>query len=203
MQIAVLGAGHIGGTLADKWAQAGHSIHFGLRDPQKAELQALVKSLGGKASAASIAGAISAAEVVLFAIPGGAMEETVRAHAQALQTKIIVDAANNMRGASLNSMAVFAEQTPRASVYRAFNIYGWENFRDAEYGGERADLFYCGTDGAARPQVEQLIAEVGMNPVYVGGVDQAGAVDGLLKLWIALVQSQQMGRHFAFKIVKG
>ena len=76
MKIAVLGAGNIGGTLAKKWAKAGHSICFGLRDPGKPYAQELVKSLGSAASASSIAEAIDFGEIVVFAIPGPSMEET-------------------------------------------------------------------------------------------------------------------------------
>jgi predicted dinucleotide-binding enzyme len=35
INIAILGAGHIGGTLGRKWAAAGHDIFFGVRDPEK------------------------------------------------------------------------------------------------------------------------------------------------------------------------
>ncbi len=199
MQISILGAGHIGGTLGEKWAKAGHTLSFGARDPQKPEVQALVKSLG--ATATEIDDAIDAGEVILFAIPGAAMADTITAHANALDGKILIDATNNMRGATLNNMAVFAQQTPRASVYRAFNIYGWENFKDTDFSGSQADLFYCGTDGDARPKVEQLIGQVGLRPVYVGGVDQADTVDALLRLWFTLVRDRQMGRHLAFKLL--
>jgi len=69
MKIAVLGAGRIGGTLAKKWATAGHTIRLGVRNAHKPEVQELLKTLGTNASASSIAEAISFGDVVLFAIP--------------------------------------------------------------------------------------------------------------------------------------
>src|SRR5262249_13720070 len=104
MEIAIIGAGHIGGTLAKQWAKAGHTIHFGVREPQKPEIQALVKSIGDKISASSIADAISASEVVLFAIPGPAMDVTITANAKALDGKIILDAANKIGASVTHSM---------------------------------------------------------------------------------------------------
>ena len=201
MQIGMLGAGNIGRVLGEKWIEAGHTVRFGVRNPQKPEVQALLKSLGAKASAGSIAEAISGSEVIVFAIPGAAMSETIAAHAAALDGKIIIDTANNMGSEIINSMADFAQQTPRASVYRAFNSYGWENFQNPVFGDITPDLFYCGTDGAARPSVEQLITQVGLNPIYLGGVDQAGLVDDVLRLWFTLAGGQKMGRHLTFKVL--
>ncbi len=33
LRIAILGAGDIGGTLGRKWARAGHTIAFGVKNP--------------------------------------------------------------------------------------------------------------------------------------------------------------------------
>lgn len=203
MQIAVLGAGNIGGTLGKKWAQAGHTVRFGVRDPHKPEIQALINELGGSASAVSIGEAIDGADVVLFAIPGGIAAETVAAHAPALNGKILIDATNNMRAATLHNMAAFAQHTPAARVYRAFNNYGWENLVKPMFDGTPGDLFYCGTDGDARAVVEQLIAAAGLRPVYIGGVEQADLVDAVLKLWFALAHGQNKGRHLAFRVLAG
>ena len=198
MQIAILGAGNIGGTLGEKWAQADHAVRFGVRDPQKPEVQSLVKSLGANASAASIAEALEGAEVILFAIPGKTMTETITANAQALDGKILIDATNNIGADSVNSFPAFRQHTPNASLYRTFNCYGWENFKNPI---PNADLFYAGTDGAAKATIEQLISDVGLHPIYVGGVDQAGLLDGVLGLWFALAGGQKMGRKLAFKVL--
>lgn len=198
MEIAVLGAGKIGGTIGAKWAQAGHTVRFGVRDPQKPEVQQLVKSLGGNTSALSLEDALQGAEVVLFAIPGRTMAEMIAANAQALDGKILIDATNNMGGESINSFPAFKQHTPNASIYRTFNCYGWENFVDPI---PDADLFYAGTDSAARKSIEQLITDVGLHPVYVGGVEQAGVLDGVLQLWFVLSGGQKMGRKLAFKVL--
>lgn len=201
MKIAVLGSGKIGGTLGKKWAQAGHEICFGVRDPNKAEVKELVASLGGKARAGSMSEAIAFGEVVLFAIPGSSMDQTIRANAKALDAKLIVDAANKFGGAATHSLGVFAASTPRAKAFRAFNTYGWENFAEPVIGGQAGDMFFCGPDGEARAQMEQLISDVGLHPVYVGGPEQADVVDGVLKLWFTLVSQRKMSRRLMFKIL--
>jgi predicted dinucleotide-binding enzyme len=62
-------------------------------------------------------------------------------------------------------------------------------------------MFFCGPDGPARTQVEELITDVGLRPIYIGGPDQAGVVDGVLKLWAALAMGQKHGRRLAFKML--
>src|ERR1700741_3545522 len=47
LKIGIVGTGHIGGTLATLWVQAGHEVMMSSRHPQ--ELQALAKSLGPRA----------------------------------------------------------------------------------------------------------------------------------------------------------
>jgi predicted dinucleotide-binding enzyme len=202
MKIAVLGAGHIGGTLGKKWAKAGHTIRFGVREPNKAEIQELVKSLGSGASASSVADAIAFGDIVLFAVPGTVMDETIAANAKALDGKVIIDSANKMGAASRNSIQTFAKQAPKAKAYRAFNTYGWENFENTNFQPGPADLFFCGPDGESRKQVEQLISAVGLDPMYIGGPEQADMVDSILALWFTLANGQKMGRGIAFKVVK-
>jgi predicted dinucleotide-binding enzyme len=201
MDIAILGTGNIGRTLGIKWAKAGHTVYFGTRNPQKQEVQDLLQSLGANVRAASFADAIAAAEVVLFAVPGHAMDETISANASALAGKIIIDAANKISSPVMNSFPTFTAQAPTAKLYRAFNNYGWENFESPKIGTDTADLFFCGVDGESRTKVAQLIADVGLNPVYLGGVEQVEIVDSILKLWFALSSGQKKGRHLAFKVL--
>ncbi len=202
MKVTVLGSGNIGGTLGKKWALAGHAVVFGVRDVNSPRAQALLGTGASHVSLAAIGQAIASGEVVVFAVPGTAVEAIVDAHAEALDRKIIVDATNKIGAAEMNSLATFVAQTPKAKVFRAFNMLGWENFAEPRFGTVQADLFYCGPDdGAARATIEQLIADVGLRAVRVGGLDQIQLVDSVARLWFALALGQKMGRHLAFKVL--
>jgi predicted dinucleotide-binding enzyme len=201
-QITVLGAGNIGGTLGRKWAGAGHEVTFGVNDPNGEHAQKLRGELGSGAKIGTLAQALSTnSDVVLMAIPGGTMAATIAQYAAQLDGKIIIDATNNMGASVPNSFAALQEHAPRARIYRAFNTYGWENFANSEYAGGPADMFYCGTEGEARAVVEQLIADIGLQPMYLGGVEQVGLVDAIVRLWFALAVGQHKGRHLAFKVL--
>jgi predicted dinucleotide-binding enzyme len=202
MIIGVIGAGNIGGTIGKKWAEQGHEVIFGLRDPTASKYQELLETINGEARAAAIAEAVEQAEVILFAIPSSAVEDMAAALGNKLDGKIIIDATNKMGQAVVNSLATLQKRAPQARLFRAFNYLGWENFAEPIIGGMQADLFYCGTAGEAQHIVERLISDVGIRPVYVGDLDQAPVVDALLGLWVTLAVRQGKGRHLAFKMLK-
>src|SRR5205085_45571 len=122
--VAVIGSGNVGGTLARALSRAGHRISLGARDPDKPEVRERAQELG--AEAASVAEAVRSSSVVLFAIPGSAMAETVGALGTALDGKIVIDTTNNVGAPVVNSHAAIAEAAPGASYVRAFNTVGWE-----------------------------------------------------------------------------
>lgn len=196
--IAVLGAGNVGSTLARKWASAGHVVVLGTRDPANPRLRGLADEIG--ASTAAHAEAVTGAEVVVFALPADAMPGIVETHGGALDAKIVIDATNNLAGPEMNSIAAIRAAAPGAAVARAFNSLGWENLADPDFGGTTADLLWCGPDGERGATVEQLITDIGLRAVRVGGLEQIEVVDMLARLWFALVLGQG-NRHLAFKVL--
>jgi len=65
----------------------------------------------------------------------------------------------------------------------------------------QADLIYCGPDGETRPPVEQVIADVGLRPIYLGGNEYVELVNMLTLIWGTLAIGQQHGQHLAFKLL--
>jgi len=199
-KIAVLGAGKIGGTLGRKWAGAGNSVTFGVANANGQHVQAIRADLGAQVAISTSAEALADAEVVVFAIPGPTMAETIAANAPALSGKLVIDAANRMGEQTANSLEDFRRHAPSARYVRAFNTLGWENFADPLFDGVPADLIYAGPE-ADRPLVEQLISEIGLHPVWLGEADQTSVVDSLLRVWFTLAIQRGLGRHLAFKVL--
>lgn len=201
LKIAVLGAGNIGGTLGRKWSAAGHQVAFGVSDPTGPRSRGLRAELGDNVTIGTVADALQAGDVVVMALPGGAMESTITANAAQLDGRIIIDTANRMGGGPMNSLATFQVHTPRAQVYRAFNTLGWENFADPQFSGIPADLFYCGPTGDSNDIVTRMIEDIGLRPIYLGDNSQTDLVDSVGRIWFALVFGQHKSRHLAFKVL--
>lgn len=194
MKIAVIGAGNIGATLGRAWQRAGHGVTFGVRDPAK-------QFEHGGAQVADVAAALASAEVVVLAVPASSVDELAAAHAADLAGKTVVDATNRVGAGAFNSLAVLAPAGVR--YVRAFSSLGWENFAEPRFGAEVADLFFTAADDQSRQIAEQLIADVGLRPVYVGGDDAVDVVDGVARLWFRLALNQGRGRHLAFRTLTG
>jgi 8-hydroxy-5-deazaflavin:NADPH oxidoreductase len=184
-RIGVIGSGNIGGTIGEAWRRAGHEVSFASRSPDPPRTVA-------------IADAIAGADVVLLAVPGGEVPRLLADHGAALDGRVVIDATNDVGAERLNHADVYAESAPGARFARAFNTVGFEMFADPSIGGEVADLFWCGPEDAG---VEELIADVGLRPVRVGGIDAIEVVDGVTRLWLTLVFQQGHPRRLAFRML--
>ena len=190
MRIAVIGTGHIGGTLGGKWRAAGYDVVYGAR-------QGTGEGPGG-APLAPIGDAVKDADVVVLAIPGGAVAGTVGEYSAALDGKTVIDAANNMGGDAPDSRAAITGAVPNVRYVRAFSTLGWENFADPLPGS--ASFFAAAP--SARATAEELISAVGLEPAYAGDEDATGTVDALLPLWFAMVKLNGGNRKVALRIIR-
>jgi 8-hydroxy-5-deazaflavin:NADPH oxidoreductase len=186
MRIAVIGAGNIGGTLGGRWAGNGHDVVYGVRSP-------------GAPGTATIADAVVEAEVVALAVPGAAAKDVIASLGRALSGKVVIDATNDVQGTG--KLHALDELDAGAHPARAFNTLGWESFADPSFDGVTADLFYAAEEGRAQEVTRTLISDVGLRPVWVGGVGAFDLVDSLARLWFTLAFQQKLGRRLAFKLL--
>jgi 8-hydroxy-5-deazaflavin:NADPH oxidoreductase len=190
MKIAVIGTGNIGGTLGRRWLAAGHELAYGSR-------AASGEGPGG-APQMPVGDALAGAEVVVLAVPGGAVADVVAANGAALAGKVVIDAVNRIGEPEVNSRAAIAAAAPQARYVRAFNTLGWENFAEPLPG----TVLFFAADPSARPAAEELITAVGLEPVFVGDAAASGTVDALLPLWFALVKQSGGNRRVALRVVR-
>ena len=202
MKISILGAGNIGGSLGKKWIESGNRVAFGVRDLGSPKAAAMKTYLDDQAAMTGVTQAIAAGEIILFATPWAAVAAIAAENAEALSGKIIIDATNNFGAAVVNNVDTIISRVPTAKVYRAFNALGWENFANPDYKGVPVDLFYCGADSADRTILEDLIIQVGLRPVYVGGQEMLPVVDTLGTLWVTLALRRGWGRGVALKLIE-
>jgi len=194
MRIAVIGTGKIGGTIGRAWSRSGHVVTFGSRHPASDDA-----SGDTEAAVAGIPDALAGADVVLLAVPARSIGELLAGNAAAIDGKLVIDATNQIGGAEANAARQVAAAAPAARYARAFNTLGWENFADPLFDGVPADLFYS-APAADEATVAQLISDVGLRPSYLGEGKQ-DVVDGVLPLWIALVQAHGGNRRLAFRVL--
>lgn len=208
MNIAIIGHGNIGGGLAKAWAAKGHALVFGARDPEKSDLAALAASLGAKT--APIRAAVEGAEVVVFAMPWGAVDDVI-AGAGDLTGKIVIDCTNAVvRGKSGMTLAYghtnssseeLQRKIPGAKVFKSFNAQGAENLAMPVYASGPAANFFCGDDAEARAVVSQLVKDVGFEPVFSGPLKQARVLEPMMMLWVTAARASGK-RAMGFQLLR-
>lgn len=203
MKIGIIGAGNIGGSLGEVWAAKGHEIVFGVRDPNSDKTRRALAEIGSNSKAVSIAEAAAFGDVLVLAVPGAAVKETVAALGD-VSGKIIIDATNYFKhepGDAPSMAEEIARRAAGAQVVKAFNTMGWEALRDPLFSGLPVSAFICSDDAHAKATVMTLAAEIGVNPLDVGPLANAAIVEGFTKLWMYMMQNGA-GRDIAFTVLR-
>lgn len=180
--VAVIGAGHIGGTVGGLWVKAGHPVMFATRHPE--QLADLTAKLGPLARAGDVPAALAFGEVVFLAIPYRAMPEFGANFAPALRGRIVLDAGNAIAVRDGEKLAAEAEEVgigrlsarflPGARLVRAFNSLNYAILaREANRPPPRLAIPIAGDDQEALRVAESLVRDAGFDPVVAGGLDQA------------------------------
>jgi 8-hydroxy-5-deazaflavin:NADPH oxidoreductase len=185
LKIGIIGTGHIGGTLAKLWANAGHELLISSRHPE--ELQDLARSLGPKVKVGTPREAAVFGDVVLISIPYNATPQVGRDLKAELAGKIVLDTGNPYPSRD-GEMAVearrkgtgvaSAEFLPGVRLVRAFNAINSGDLRDeAHRKGERVAIPLAGDDAEALAVAERLVKDAGFDPVVVGPLSRAKEFD--------------------------
>lgn len=198
MNIAMIGSGHIGGTLGKAWATKGHRVTFGSRDPQSERMRALLESIGPNAAAASVKEAAAFGEIVVLAVPGTEIERVLEEAAD-LRRKIVVNATMLFDGRSAD--AEVRRLANGARVVRAFHTSTWEALANPQFSGGNVTLFMSGEDEEAKQTVASLGAEAGFDMVDADGDAAMTEIEkALFSFWTAL--SPRFGRDYAIRVLR-
>jgi len=211
MNLAIIGAGNVGGALGTNWARKGHDIVFGVRDPKAEKTQALVKAIGAKARAVSVSEAARAAEVIVLSTPWPAAEAAIRAMGD-VHGKILLDATNPLTrgpdgialeiGHAISGGEKVQGWAAGASVFKTLNTTGFSNMAKPVFDGVKSVMFVAGDDAAAKPMAMTLVGELGFEVIDAGPLRNARLLEAHAMLWIDLALVRGQGRDFAFAILR-
>ena len=183
MKIGIIGAGHIGGTLARKLAAAGH--HIGLansRGPQSLEQRSA--ELGDRVRPMTVDEAARFGDLVVVSIPLGQYQSVP---AEPLRGKIVIDSDNyypqrdghiaELDDDRTTSSELLQQHLPGARVVKAFNAVRWDSLADEgkpRGAAGRLAMPMAGDDAEAKSVVAGLIDEIGFDAYDVGDLAQGG-----------------------------
>jgi predicted dinucleotide-binding enzyme len=179
MNIAVIGAGHIGGNIARRLAAAGHDITVSFaREP--AGLQAFAEEIGARVEEPP--DAVVDAEVVVVSVPWSAIP--VALEDVDLESKIVIDTTNQFGGgpkpADGETAAAFnARRMVGARYTKSFNTLtaAFQAKTAGRPEDEKVVQWLCGDDGDAKEVVARLIRDAGYIPVDLGGTADCAVME--------------------------
>jgi len=183
VRIGIIGAGHIDGTLAKLFVEAGHEVAIGnSRGPET--LAGLVEELGGRAQATTAAEAEQFGDVVVVSVPFGRYRELPT---DAVAGKVVIDTNNyypqrdgdfeELDSERTTSSELLQAHLPGARVVKAFNAIQWMRLRDdGRPAGdpERLGIPISGDDEEAKRTVAELIDQIGFDAVDAGTLAEGG-----------------------------
>lgn len=203
----------MGDGLGKVWAKVGHYVIFGVRNPPqgRGNSNPPMQGIGAGTAVMSLLDAAMKADIIVLTAPWPTVPETIKALGD-LSGKVLIDCTNplalNGEGSlslSLGSTTSGAEEIEKLAagsmVVKALNIYGGENCANTDYSnaaGLKPVMFYCGDNDEAKGKVQQLVAELGFEPVDAGGLGMARSLEPLALLWIRLSISNGRNTNFTW-----
>ena len=216
MKIGIVGAGNMGAALARLWVLAGHEVRLSFsRD--WARLTAIADALGERASIAAPADAVAFDDVVLFAVPLGALGEALDAMGAAASGKVVVTTvspyAADFSGerttmtsliGNISAAEHISALIPDAFVVEAFNLTFADMLAlDPPFAKESRSVPICGDRDAAKAVVARLAVDAGLEPFDAGPLRSARAIEQMATAWVQLAAVSGAFPAAALKITKG
>jgi predicted dinucleotide-binding enzyme len=207
LRIGIIGAGHIGGTLARLWVAAGHEVLVSSRHPD--ELKGLAAALGPRAHVGTPRDAALFGEVVVVSVPYGALPQVGRDLKVELAGKIVLDTCNPYPSRD-GDMAVEARRLstgvadpqflPGTRLVRAFNaINSGDLSSEAHRAGEPVAIPLAGDDAQALAVAQRLVRDAGFEPVVVGPLSRAREFDVGTAVYTRLLTAPQLRAALGLK----
>ncbi len=191
--IAILGGtGDLGSGLAKLWLATGHTVVVGSRSAEKA--QAFAKELGGNAQGQDNLNAAKAADIVVLAVPFSSHDATITEIKDAVQGKIVVDAAVPLVPPKVSTVQLPAEGSAAQIAQRLLGdgvkvVSAFHNVGASKlHAGERADcdVLVFGNDKESRELVIALAGEVATRGVDGGVLANSAAAEALTSVLIGI-----------------
>jgi 8-hydroxy-5-deazaflavin:NADPH oxidoreductase len=199
-RIGIVGAGKMGGTLAELWSKAGYTVMISSRHPE--ELKAQASALGPSVEVGTPEQAAKFGPVVVIAVPYGAEPELGRELAPELANKVVIDLGNpypardgpmaeqaRAQGTGVASAKFF----PGARLVRAFNAINYNDLASqARRAGERVAIPIAADDKDALAVTVQLVRDAGFDPVVVGDLSTAKRFDVGSPVYVKVLTAEQL-----------
>ena len=189
MNIAILGKGNVGSALAKGLSENGYNIIISGNDAEK------IQSAGRDA------------EIIILAIPFGAIKDVIAASGSTWKGKIVVDVTNALTndmqlalGFTTSGAEELQKQIPESKVVKAFNTVFAQHMSTGKLNNQALTTFIAGDDEDAKKLVMKLAQDIGFDTVDAGPLMNARLLEPLGYLNIQLGYVLGLGTQIGFRL---
>ena len=149
-------------------------------------------------------------DVVVLAVPYGAVADILAQRGDQLAGKVVVDITNPVNFATFDSLVVPADGSaaaeiaaalPQSRVVKAFNTTFAATLASGTVGDLTTTVLIAGDDGDAKSTLADVITSGGLNAVDAGSLNRARELEALAFLQITLAASEKVSWTGGFGIV--
>ena len=190
LRIGIIGSGAMGGPLGLLWAEAGHQVLYSSRNPD--QLMDLVRRAAPRASAGYPDAAAFFGEIILLAVPPGAIPQIGEDFAHLMRGKVVIELGNPREDRDgpltnewmeMGTGLAMAQYLPGVRFVKAFNTVSPRIFANPIRNGERIGVPIAGDDDEAVAITAALVRDAGLDPVIVGPLARAKDFDRGSPVW--------------------
>ncbi len=206
MKVGIIGSGNVGSAVARAAKGTGHEVIVADLDGT-ASLKGLGKELGVRTTTSN-SEAVGDSDLVVLAVPYGAVQNVLKEISDDVHDKIVLDVTNPLKpdlsGLETDGTSgaeLIQERLPQAKVVKAFNTVFAGNQASPTVDGVQLDGFVAGDDSDAKKQVVHLLEEVGYRPIDVGPLSTARYLEGMAFLNVSLNAKNNWSWQSGWKLV--
>ena len=191
-RIGIIGDGNVGSALARGLMRAGHEVRTVGKDP------GAIRETAGWG------------EVVILAVPFGALADVVESAGEVMQGKTVIDVTNALDsdmnlaiGFTTSGAEELQKKLPRSSVVKAFHTVFAQHMDTGKLGDQRLTAFVASDDAGAKATVLGLAGDIGFDAVDAGPLRNARLLEPFAYFNIQLGYVLGMGTQVGFKLLHG
>lgn len=188
MDIGIIGAGMIGGTLARLLAERGHRLHVGTRSSDYGRADPRVAALPSGVRRASVTDAARFGVATIVAVPFVGWPELARTIGPGFDGRVVLDTSNAIPGrvgalaraalaTGAGSGVAVAALVPGARIVKAFSSVHFETLAKTAGAQPPIAIPIAGNDQGAVAVAASIVAAAGFAPVPAGPLISAARFD--------------------------
>ncbi|MCA0328899.1 MAG: NAD(P)-binding domain-containing protein [Actinobacteria bacterium] len=187
--VTILGKGNVGSAVAGLAGKAGRDVQI----------------LDTASAGTPVAG-----DIVVLAVPFGAVDAIIAERGAELAGKVVVDVTNPVDFATFDGLVVPADSSaaaviqaklPEAKVVKAFNTNFAGTVASGSVGETTTTVLVAGDDADAKAAVRSLVTDAGLKALDAGSLKRARELEAVAFLQITLAASEQVSWVGGFAVV--